>query len=280
MMNEKGELVAYLVMESASDPIKPKNLQVGRENGLFYVRFDSVLQAFNRQNRNRRKYMSGPMVESLNAPHILELIKNRTWFGEAGHPMQDDPKRILTIDPRITSHRINSFSVNGDILTGNVETLDDSGGVGSKFTKNILQGMEPAFSLRALAQLTKFRDGSAVVQSRSHIVCYDWVILPSHPEAYRDTSKPIQKVIKDLGSDNLITESASMVSVTESQIADFIRMESKNLKAVSNVYDVALESMELTTDLKNVILRENGQTFIVKTDDVIRKEISRYMSRL
>jgi Prohead core protein protease. len=279
-MVNRGEVVAYLIMEAASDPVKPQNVQVVDKNGLFYVNFDTVLQVFDRQNRNRREYRSAPMKASLSAPHISELIENRTWCGEAGHPMSDDVKRILTIDPNNVSHRINKFWYKGDnVLMGNIDTFDDNG-PGSKFTRMILQGMEPAFSLRALAQLTKFQDGSAVMQSRCHIVCYDWVILPSHPEAYRDKSKPIQKIVKSFNSGTNIVSEGTLIPVNESQIKDFIKMESKNLRAVSNVYEVAMESMEVSEDFKNVIVREGNRTFVVKIEDRIKQDIRSFMSKL
>lgn len=282
---EKQEIIASLIMESVSDPVKPRNVQVQDKNGLFYVNFDTTLQGFNVQNRNRRTYEERAMLESLNAPHIMELIRNRTWLGEAGHPLTKDNARIMTIDPKLTSHRINSFeSRAGGLLHANIDTLDDNG-FGTRMTRNILQGMEPAFSLRALAHLIKKPDGSSLVKSRSHIVTYDWVILPSHPNAYRDKSKPITQVMKNFANEvetsgNAVTESNIIIPVLESQIADFIAMESVNVNIISNVCEVMKSSMELTHDLKTVILREGSHTYSVKVEDHIRKEVMSYMSRI
>jgi hypothetical protein len=249
------------------------------KQGLFYVKFDTVLQEFNKQNRNKRNYAGGPMVESLNAPHIQELIQKKTWQGEAGHPHSTDVARILTIDPKLTSHRINNFRVEGNFLKGEVETLDD-GDYGTKMTKNILQGVEPAFSLRALASLIKQADGSSLMRSKCHIVTYDWVILPSHNTAYRDQTKPIQKIMQSVQADgNTVTESA-LVPVIESQITDFIKMESANVKLVSNVCEVAMESMSLSSDLSHVIVREGTNTYAIKVEDRIKYDVRRYMRGL
>lgn len=275
---KKNEVAGFLIMESTMEPSKPTNLQVYDKGGLFYVKFDTTLQEFNRQNRNRRTYVKEPMLTSLNAPHIQELLRNRTWLGEAGHPMEEDVKRILTIDPKLTSHRINSFYSEGYMLKGEVETLDD-GGYGTRMTKNILQGMEPAFSLRALAPLTKRADGSSLVQAKSHIVTYDWVILPSHDKAYRDQSKPIQKVVKDIQNDgNTVTESA--IAVAESQLKSFIALESANVKLVSNVCEVSAQSMSLTSDFKHAVLKEGSNTYLVNIEDKIKHEARGYFSRL
>lgn len=276
---KKNEVAGYLIMENVMEPTKPTNLQVYDKGGLFYVKFNTYLQEFDRQNRNRRTYAKLPMLDSLNAPHVQELMSKRTWFGEAGHPMEEDVKRILTIDPKLTSHRINSFYAEGNMLKGEVETLDD-GGYGTRMTKNILQGMEPAFSLRALAALTKRADGSSLVQSKSHIVTYDWVILPSHDKAYRDQTKPIQKVVQDIQNDgNTVTESAT-IPVMESQLKNFIALESANVKLISNVCEVSSSPISLTPDLKHAVLKEGSSTFLVNIEDKIRHEVRGYFSRL
>jgi len=275
----KQQVVAYCVMESTMDPVKPINLQVFDRNNSFFLRFQTCLQEFNILNRNRRKYILEPMMESLQAPHISELMLKRSWAGEAGHPDTDEVKRILTINPKLTSHIINSFSLNGIKLMGEIETLDD-GMYGTQMTKNILQGLEPAFSLRALAQLAKQGDGSQIMRSRAHIVTYDRVILPSHNGAYRDMTKPIEKIIKNLGTvGNTITENLT-VAVKESQLIDFIKMESTNVKLISNVCEVSMESMQLSKDFKHVILKENGNTFFVNIDDKIKRDINMFMSHL
>jgi len=275
----KQEVAAYLIMEATTEPMKPQNLQIYDKNGLFYLRFLTTLQEFNVRNRNGRIYSGNPMIESLRAPHVTELVTNKTWLGEAGHPMTDDVKRILTIDPKLTSHRINWWNAQGNFLKGEVETLDD-GAHGTQMTKNILQGMEPAFSLRALAQLIKQGDGTQLMNSRAHIVTYDWVILPSHKTAYRDQSKPIEKVIRNIELAGNSVQECALMPVQESQIVDFIKMESKNVRLVSNVCEVAMESMTLSKDLKNVILREGGLTYVVKVEDKIKRDVSRFMSKL
>lgn len=274
----KQHVAAYLVMESTFDPVKPKNVKVFDDNGLFYVKFETVLQEFNKQNRNKRIYEKNAMVESLKAPHILELVEKKSWFGEAGHPLTSEVQRILTIDPKLTSHKINKFWVEGNFLKGEVETLDD-GSYGTQMTKNILQGMEPAFSLRALASLVKRGDGTSLVQSKCHIVTYDWVVLPSHHTAYRDQSKPIQKVVKSIQDDgNTVQE--SLVPVSESQIINYIKDESKNFKVVSNVCEVAGESISLSKDLRHVIIKEGSNTFYVNIEDKIKHDIRNLMLRL
>jgi len=274
----KNEVAAYLIMENTTDPVKPKNIQVFDKNNLFYLRFDTVLQTFNTKNRNGRIYAGNAMIPSLQAEHLQELMRKKSWFGEAGHPSTDDIKRILTIDPKLMSHKMVNIDVNSNMCRGTIETLDDDA-YGRMMTKAILQGMEPAFSLRALASLVKKPNGDQVVQSKAHVVTYDWVILPSHKEAYRDESKPIQKIVTQIGVDgNTVKE--SMLPVHESMIKELVSYESKNVKLISNVCEVALESMQLSEDLRNVVLKEGNRTYIVPLEEKIKHDIHHYMRGL
>lgn len=273
----KQEVAAYLVMESA-EPVEIKNVEVFDKNSLFYLRFESVLQDFNVKNRNNRIYVGTAMVPSLNADHIMELESKQSWFGEAGHPMTDDIKRILTIDPKLISHKIVSHDVNTSRCTGVIETLDNE--YGRQMTKSILQGMEPAFSLRALAPIVKDASGTSLVKTKAHVVTYDWVIFPSHKAAYRDTTKPVEKIVKKVMENGNVVNECTITPVQESMIKDFISLESVNVKLVSNVCEVALESMTLSDDFRNVILREDGHTFFIPLEDKIKYDISNFMRQL
>lgn len=275
---KKEEIAAYLIMESVTEPVAVKNVEVFDKNSIFYLRFDANLQDFNVKNRNTRIYKGDVMVPSLNSEHIIELERNKSWFGEAGHPVTDDIKRILTIDPKMISHRIVSHDVNTSRCTGTIETACTD--YGKQMANLILQHMEPAFSLRALASVTKANDGTQVIKTKAHVVTYDWVILPSHRVAYRDKTKPIQKVISKIVDDGNVVNECTLTPVHESMIKDLISMESTNVKLISNVCEIALESMELTNDMKNIILRESGRTFIVPIEEKIKHDINDYLRHL
>jgi hypothetical protein len=277
--NSDNRIAAYMISESAAEPAKVDNLEVLRENNLFYLRFKTRLQSFNVFNRNKRMYMGEAMVPSLNAEHILELEKKQSWFGEAGHPSSEDPKRILTINPMCISHRVVSHNATNDFCDGVIETLDTR--YGREMTKLILQHMEPAFSLRALAPLVKRGDGTSIIKARAHVVCYDWVVLPSHKDAYRDESTPIQKVIQTVNNDgNVITTEGAAIPVAESMIRELILTESFNVNVISNVCEVALDGARITKDLRNVILKEGMDTYIVPIEDVVREEAASILRNL
>lgn len=277
---KRDTVIATVIMEESMEPSKPLNLNVTDTPNQFYVNFVTVLQEFNAQNRNRRTYNKEPMWESLHLPHIQELMRKNTWYGESGHPMSDDTKRILTIDPKLTCHNIKRIWLQGNLLYGEIETLDD-GMYGTQFTKNILQGQEPAFSLRALAQLVKCADGSSIVRTKSHVVTYDRVILPSHEKAYRDENIAVKKIYKNVALEgNSIYGDERLVPVHEASLTDYIMEESTNVHIMSDIMDVCKENVTFTKDLKNLIIKEGNETYFVDVEEKIKRDVMHCLAHL
>ena len=219
-------------------------------------------------------------MESLAAPHVQELIKKGSFVSEYGHPLVKDMSRVTQIDPARVCGRVNSYYRTGNLLKGEFETFDD-GGLGTMLTRRILQGLEPAHSLRAVAKLSKDRNGNDIMNSRAHIIAYDTVILPSHVEAYRDESKDIRVINQPI----VATESAEFGSheeyafvVNESMLTDFVMEESKNVKLIKNICEVIPETIKLTPDLKHIILKEGTETYYVDTEDKIKHDIRNFLS--
>lgn len=272
----KNEFLGYAIMESA-ETVKPQNIQRLMNNGMLYVRFEVVLQSFNVYNRNRRLYDGDAMVKAFMAEHIAELEDGNSWCGEAGHPDTNDTKRILTIDPLKISHRIIKHTVTRQGCRAIIETLCND--IGTNMARLILQGMRVAFSLRALAPLVKSPDGSSMIKSPPHIVTYDWVILPSHKDAYMDLAKPIQTLVAGIeDGGNTMMESA-LIPVSESALQSLILTESTNVRLMSNVYGV-LESFGISSDFKTCVITEGSTTYQVALEDKIGDDISRYMSSI
>lgn len=277
---KKDNVFAYVLMEEMSEPVQIRNLKECSKNGLLYLIFDTVLQSFEIKNRNKRTYIGDAVMESLAAPHVQELIKKGSFVSEYGHPLVKDMSRVTQIDPARVCGRVNSYYRTGNLLKGEFETFDD-GGLGTMLTRRILQGLEPAHSLRAVAKLSKDRNGNDIMNSRAHIIAYDTVILPSHVEAYRDESKDIRVVNQPI----VATESAEFGSheeyafvVNESMLTDFVMEESKNVKLIKNICEVIPETIKLTPDLKHIILKEGTETYYVDTEDKIKHDIRNFLS--
>lgn len=277
---KKDNVFAYVLMEEMSEPVQIRNLKECSKNGLLYLIFDTVLQSFEVKNRNKRTYIGDAVMESLAAPHVQELIKKGSFVSEYGHPLVKDMSRVTQIDPARVCGRVNSYYRTGNLLKGEFETFDD-GGLGTMLTRRILQGLEPAHSLRAVAKLSKDRNGNDIMNSRAHIIAYDTVILPSHVEAYRDESKDIRVVNQPI----VATESAEFGSheeyafvVNESMLTDFVMEESKNVKLIKNICEVIPETIKLTPDLKHIIIKEGTETYYVDTEDKIKHDIRNFLS--
>lgn len=276
---EKTPVMAYVLMEEMTEPMPVNNLREVKDNGLLYVKFETILQSFNVKNRNKRIYDGDAIMESLAAEHIQELIREGSFVSEYGHPLDQNMSRVSQIDPARICGRVNSYYRVGNLLRGEFETFDD-GALGTVLTRRILQGMNPAFSLRAIAPLHVDRNGDKIMRSRAHIVAYDAVILPSHREAYRDKNKNLQicRESMDVELKNATREEVAF-ALNESMITDFIKDESKNVKLIQNVCEVIPETLKVTPDLKNIILKEGSNTFYIKTDDKIKNDIQNFLSK-
>ena len=281
------QVQGYIVMESAMEPMKPKIIETVNEPNMFYVRFRTCLQSFDCFNRNKRNYNLRPMMEAVKADHIQELLYKGTWCGENGHPDSTDIKRILSIDMTKICHRIIDLEFQGNLLYGTIETLNDDAW-GKQFTKHILQGLHPSFSLRALADITKLGDGRGIIKTKPHIVTYDRVILPSHREAYMDNSKPIT-LVQSATESATIQESYipegntfddTVHEVNESAIAsvlDYVKEESSTFKELATFFDANYDSVSLVDESK-VCINDGDRKIIVCLEDYIRHDIASYMS--
>ena len=279
---EKNEVIAHVIMEQTADPCAV-NVRDFNKNGMTYVIFETVFQSFGVKNRNKRIYDGDAVMASWNAPHIQELIRKKSFVSEYGHPLDQSMHRVTQIDPARICGRINSYYRSGNLLKGEFETFDD-GACGTMLTRRILQGMEPAFSVRMLAKLSRTKDGTMLMNTPGHLVTADCVILPSHMEAYRDETKNISVVNKAItesaGADITAEQYRDMVfAINEAMFTDFIKEESKNFKLVKNVEEVIGDTFKLTKDLNNILIKEGTDTYYVKVEDKIKHDIRNFMSK-
>lgn len=253
------EYTYFAVMESTKPDDTSINILSHIENNTIHsLRFSTCLQSFGKRNRNGRLWQKKYMEIALLSPMIHELMTKGDWAGENGHPIPDvgDPSinRIATINPNNICHKILNFEFRGDLLYGEIETIDDISGPGMKFYKSIIQHMEPAFSLRSLVPQRKNSDGTIDVLGPGRVITYDRVILPSHEEAYRDINVDIRQVVS----------SSQYSEVMESLIMPYIADHSDAFKYVTDGISPAMESSSY--DHKNGLIS-------IKTDDPNRSRI-------
>lgn len=276
-MNKDIEYVA--IVEACAPAMEAENITENRVNGQTRsLRFTSCLQSFDHLNRNRRLWHSSFMKEDLKHPHIQEMIKNHTWAGENGHPIpatgQASVQRIGSIDPNNICHLILGTEWRGNLLFGTIETIDDGEGrPGTAFMRNIIQGMNPSFSLRALAPQVRRPNGTIDVTGHGRVITYDRVILPSHQEAYRDISVPIREIVKK----------ADYQQVMESVILPYIVGGSDRMKYMADMAG-AMEgaSYNPKTGRASVRSKEGNTTVtaVFRVEDNVRRGVDDILKQL
>lgn len=287
-MPKLEEPVGYVIMENDNTFNEVKNLQPIHNGILTYVRFETILQSLDCVNRNKRYYKKEAMIESLSDPRITELIRNNKFKGEAGHPVGQPLARIGAVQPTNTCHRITKWWIDGNLIRGIVETLDDGEGCpGTKLTRAILQDENPSFSYRGMAPIVK-KGNISYVNSRPTTITYDEVNLPSHPEAYAEVKKTIvnksidtgDKQTRDIATTMVTTESADIlfddksIAVYENDIIDMIYNGSDNVKSICESFNIDPSNLSMYGNKGNVQLKNGSDRIIIGTERDLARRIS------
>ena len=278
MINSSAEkVVAYLISEETN---RDSNIQILKSDNSG-VKIEADLQDASEINRNTRRYPKNTLNNGLNRENISELINHRSWFGEAGHPINPTPQRQMTVVQKNISHRILSWDWRGSIVHGIVKTAPFPMGRAMRDCILDEDPMESAFSLRACGPIKETSQGK-IVQDPLVVVTYDWVFYPSHRKAYQT------KVLNDIkASGNGLTESYIPVyadtSIQESAI-DYIKNQSKNYKMISELMESQGLNAELSENSDLIILTEKNNEnstdkIVIGVEDYISQEINDYMSK-
>ena len=71
------------ISEAVSSSGIVNNIKTNRTADLFYITFDTNLQDFDVENRNRRYYDANNIMECIRGEKIQSLLKTGGWFGYA-----------------------------------------------------------------------------------------------------------------------------------------------------------------------------------------------------
>ena len=205
------------------------SLDIINRNGVFYVSFDANLHSFGVMNRNGRQYIADNIWKCITeSEKIQSWLADNAWYGEMNHPTQYYKSQELTPerlqDPAMEnrSHKILRPRIHGNLLQAHIETASGTE-VGVGFAKEIIQGLKPAFSCRAVAVM-QMMDGKPTVIIR-RLITYDWVLYPSHKEAHIISEpKLVNKMV------NVYKESAGV----DEYVPDFMISLKDILKTVGN----------------------------------------------
>lgn len=252
------------------------------------IEFIAVLQEANKKNRNGRIYNKRVLEEALASPYVRERIQTNSFYGEAGHPMDPSMQRQMTVDNRNIAFLIKEFWWEGDLLKGRIETANTV--IGRDMKGLIEQGSKVAFSLRAHGKVEyDARQGAQVVTSPIKLVCYDWVVNPSHDAAFLERittegRETLLRVNEHQSYNMALTESTMMYNAgrliesqegllaEEAKVLDYTKAYFKRSKVLSETYIYDSEDV-FTTDGKLGYLETKEGTKKVVLEDYIRKDV-------
>lgn len=265
-----NNIVAYMICEQTAMG-KSKILDDSRGSVKVY----SELQDYEEFNRNGRNYPKDVLLGGLANSRVQELIRRKSWCGEAGHPCKPTLERQMEVLKENISHRILSYEVKGPKIMGVVKTAPTARGKEMRDFILDTDAMETAYSLRALGPITKTPRGN-VVGNPLTIITYDWVFYPSHKNAYQQN---IVEAVNNVG--NSLTESV-ILPILENSAVDFIKHESKNYKMVSEyLHEYQQSEIYLGEGAKTIIVEntQNKDKIVVGVESFIGNEINSYFNK-
>lgn len=267
------KVIAYMINESTT---QNAGIQILKDfNKCVTIR--AMLQDAAELNRNKRKYPIDVLRSGLESERIQELIMAKSWFGEAGHPIEPTVQRQCSVLEENISHRVLSYDIVGSKIFGQVKTTPTARGYDMR---NLIIDDDPmlsAFSLRAMGPMVQTTEGS-IVQKPLTMICYDWVWFPSHRKAYQTD---IIKSITESG--NTLNESC-ITPLLEASALDFIAEESKNYQIVSEMFEAEKRIVSLNENCKTVSITSldddnNKETMIVTLESALSHEIDSFFTK-
>lgn len=259
------DTIGYVIIETAttSEDIMPAKIIEKRGDGR--VLAEGCLQEANMKNRNGRFYDSRDLFPELVVPRQLELLRTGNMRGENGHPLSKDLVRQQTIDPNNCSVIFTKFWTDGDLVMGNF--FGTYNALGEEFNKELVYGLSPSFSMRALGTIKNTNRGAEVKGVK--LITYDRVIYPSHNKAYT------HGVVSE-GSNFLLEENdrGTLIPITNQSVIDYIKEESCNIKQIRESFDLLYDDIKLINNKSQVQLTDRaGGVFIVNLENYIHNEI-------
>lgn len=246
--------------------------EVYDKGNRFYVKFPAVLQSFGVKNRNTREYDANNIMECIRTDdYIQSMLRQNSWMGEIDHPAPEKEGEKLTMnrianpDMKKTSHYIRSPHLNGNLLEANIQT-DSSNQYGMNMAIKIVDGkIIPCFSARVLGALKNIL-GRAIVYVNK-LICYDWVLYPSHPEAMAKISQPVMEAADTLA------QYAGAKIIFLKELAQMAANNSAETQWLCESFNLTIDDVIGITETGNsLIIQENGTNLYMQpiTDKFLR----------
>lgn len=265
----------YLITEAATTGISPRIVH----DSEVTTKFVAEIQEAEAPNRNGRIYSKEALDSAIRHYSIQEKLKNKALVCEAGHPLSDDPRRQMYIDQTNISHIITDIWWEGNKLMAKIETANTR--VGRDMQGLIRQGSKVAFSMRGMSDNVK-KDGQYTrVGSPLMITCWDWVILPSHPNSYMVQEGVEQKVSSSIQADKKVLTEGVLTPYNSGDLLKFVTESSQNAQDVVDAFGFKfnLDNVSYGED-QMLSIKENNETLKIFLEENLKSELDDYYSKI
>lgn len=265
----------YLITEAATTGISPRIVH----DSEVTTKFVAEIQEAEAPNRNGRIYSKEALDSAIRHYSIQEKLKNKALVCEAGHPLSDDPRRQMYIDQTNISHIITDIWWEGNKLMAKIETANTR--VGRDMQGLIRQGSKVAFSMRGMSDNVK-KDGQYTrVGSPLMITCWDWVILPSHPNSYMVQEGVEQKVSSSIQADKKVLTEGVLTPYNSGDLLKFVTESSQNVQDVVDAFGFkfSLDNVSCGED-QMLSIKENNETLKIFLEENLKSELDDYYSKI
>ena len=285
----------YIINEDFNPDTVPTKMDITKDPKTGKPVGRAIFQSGGVRNRNGRIYATEDLDREIHCTRTLELLRTKNLFCEAGHPIDTSLQRQSTIDWRNSNCKILTLETVGNNIEGLFTPSNTQ--LGKAFAEDLLEGVIPAFSLRALGSIRQTRLGAQVTDLR--LITYDQVIYPSHSNAYMTEllgesasliptkTEFYTKTVTESGIVAIIDSTGNRLLPAEplkeaKQIEDFIKNNSNNLKYINDYFGTTLENVIITPNGAKVSLAEAGTNnkIEVALENYIHCELLNYVDTL
>lgn len=278
--------IGYIILEQEEEGLNESN-EILRQEDDGSVYCTAIFQDGDKINRNGRWYSTESLASQIVAPRTKELLAAKALRSEQGHPLDKSLERQTVIVEGLCSVIILELHMDGNLVKGTYTNTDNEKGIAlAKEVRRL--NYKPAFSLRALGSLQQTKKGAKVHSLR--LITYDEVVYPSHSLAYtqeritktHESASLVESVSinsKDLllCSENKNVQQAEVIPILNSDIVNYIKSESANIKFVNECFDFMYNDIKLNEKGSSVILTsKDGEIVVVNLEQYIARELMDY----
>ncbi len=171
--------IVYLNEQTSYNDINILKEEGSLRHNTLRVYFETVLQTFEKKNRNKRMYTEncGQNIYE----QAKELIAQDIFVGELDHPISDKMERESKVELKTVSHKFTHVTYKNKVLYGKGYTTATT--EGRNLAGLLLDNVKVGFSLRAVGFNTKKGSEVEIVDAPVMLITYDCVCTPSHHDA-------------------------------------------------------------------------------------------------